>query len=176
MRFKAFRLLIATACVMAVATVALAAGPNWTDLSEAQQQKYMSLHDDFIQNTTPLRDAMWAKKVELNALMNNENVDAKKVAALATEMNKLRAEMRAQRATFAATVKKEVGIEPLANPHRGNMGYGCPGYGPNNGCGYGGKGMGKGMMRGKGMGQGMMRGHGPCGNMPMQAPMQAPAQ
>lgn len=86
--------------------------------------------------------------------------------------------MRTQRAAFAATVKKELGIDPIANPHRGNMGYGCPGYGPNNGCGYGGQGM----MRGKGMGQGMMRGkgmmrgHGPCTNMPMQAPQQAPAQ
>lgn len=168
MRFKAFRLLVATACVMAVATVALAAGPNWTDLSEAQQQKYMKLHDDFIKDTTPLRDAMWAKNVELNAVMNNENIDADKVKSIVTEMNKLRAEMRDQRATFAAAVKKEVGIEPLMNPHRrGKMGYSCPGM---NGGGHGGHGM---MMnRGHGGGHGM----GNCGNMPMNAPMQAPAQ
>lgn len=171
MRFKAFRLLVATACVMAVATVALAAGPNWTDLTEAQQQKYMTLHDDFIKNTTPLRDAMWAKKVELNALMNNQNVDANKVASVVTEMNKMRADMRAQRAEFAATVKKEVGIEPLRNPHRGNnMGYNCPGFKGNKGN-YGG---GHGMNRGHGGGHGMNN----CGNMPMQmqTPMQAPAQ
>lgn len=173
MRFKAFRLLVATACVMAVATVALAAGPNWTDLSEAQQQKYMKLHDDFIKDTTPLRDAMWAKNVELNAVMNNENVDADKVKSIVTEMNKLRAEMRDQRATFAAAVKKEVGIEPLMNPHRrGNMGFNCPGM---NGGGHG-------MMmnhdHGGGHGMKMNRGHGAgnCGNMPMNAPMQAPAQ
>lgn len=169
MRFKAFKLLVATACVMAVATVALAAGPNWTDLSEAQQQKYMSLHDDFIKNTTPLRDAMWAKRVELNALMNNENVDANKVTGVVSEINKLRAEMRAQRATFAATVKKEVGIAPLGNPHRGSgMGYNCPGY--NGGMGMNrGHGGGHGMNRGHGGGHGMMKG---CGNMPMQAPAQ----
>ena len=171
MRFKALRLLVATACVMAVATVALAAGPNWTDLTEAQQQKYMTLHDDFIKNTTPLRDAMWAKKVELNALMNNQNVDANKVASVVTEMNKMRADMRTQRAEFAATVKKEVGIEPLRNPHRGNnMGYNCPGFKGNKGN-YGG---GRGMNRGHGGGHGMNN----CGNMPMQmqTPMQAPAQ
>eukprot|EP01029_Cantina_marsupialis_P014117 TRINITY_DN31271_c0_g4_i1.p1 TRINITY_DN31271_c0_g4~~TRINITY_DN31271_c0_g4_i1.p1 ORF type:complete len:173 (-),score=10.80 TRINITY_DN31271_c0_g4_i1:74-592(-) len=171
MRFKALRLLVATACVMAVATVALAAGPNWTDLTEAQQQKYMTLHDDFIKNTTPLRDAMWAKKVELNALMNNQNVDANKVASVVTEMNKMRADMRAQRAEFAATVKKEVGIEPLRNPHRGNnMGYNCPGFNGNKGN-HGG---GRGMNRGHGGGHGMNN----CGNMPMQmqTPMQAPAQ
>jgi hypothetical protein len=178
MRFKAFRLLVATACVIAVATVALAAGPNWTDLTEAQQQKYMTLHDDFIKNTTPLRDAMWAKKVELNALMSNQNVDANKVAGVVTEMNKMRAEMRAQRASFAATVKKEVGIEPLGNPHRGNnMGYNCPGYNGNNGYNgcpsfKGGNGGGQGMKRGQGGRHGMNR----CGNMPMQMPMQPPMQ
>jgi len=178
MRFKAFRLLVATACVMAVATVAVAAGPNWTDLSEAQQQKYMTLHDDFIKNTTPLRDAMWAKNVELNAVMNNENVDAEKVKTIVTEMNKLRAEMREQRAAFNATVKKEVGIDPIMNPHRGNkMGMNCPGMNGQGGHGMmmnHGHGMGKGM--GKGMGQGMGKGMGGCGNMPMKAPMQAPAQ
>lgn len=79
MRFKAFKLLVATACIMTVATVALAAGPNWTDLSEAQQQKYMTLHDDFIKNTASLRDAMWAKQAELNALMNSESIDADKL-------------------------------------------------------------------------------------------------
>ncbi len=131
----------------------------------------MTLHDDFIKNTTPLRDAMWAKKVVLNALMNNQNVDTNKVTSIVTEMNKMRADMRAQRAEFAATVKKEVGIEPLRNPHRGNnMGYNCPGFNGNKGN-HGG---GHGMNRGHGGGQGMNN----CGNMPMQmqTPMQAPAQ
>ncbi|WP_066854705.1 Spy/CpxP family protein refolding chaperone [Halodesulfovibrio spirochaetisodalis] len=171
MRFKALKMFLAVACLMTVATTAaLAAGPTWTDLSEAQQQKYMTLHDGFIKKTTPLRDAMWAKRVELEAVMNNENVDVEKVKNIVTEINKLRAEMRTEREAFAATVKKEVGIEPLANPHRGNKMMGdCP-MGMKRG--HGGHGMHRGM-GGKGMGHGMMKG---CDNMMQNSAPAAPAQ
>lgn len=173
MRFKALNMFVAAICLMAVATTAaLATGSTWNDLSKEQQQKYMTLHDEFIKETASLRDAMWAKRVELNALMNNENIDADKVAALATEINKLRAEMRAQREQFAATVKSEMGIEPLANPHRGHgMRGNCP-AGMKSNCPAG---MKHGHKGGYGMGHGHGGGHGmpsDCGTMQAPAPAQ----
>ena len=169
MRFSKLRILLATVCVMAVATAAIAAGTSWTDLTEDQQKKYMTLHDDLIKKTAPIRDKMWAKNMELNALMSNENIDPKAVTSIVKDVNELRAKMRAEREAFDAQVKKEVGIDPIANPHRGRRGQG--------GCYYGGDNMhggGHGGYHGGGhYGMGRGKGRGNCPNMP--AP-QAPAQ
>ena len=152
MRSKLFKLLVTVACVMAVATAAMAAGTTWTDLTEAQQQKYMNLHDDLVKRTIPLRESLWGKNVELNALMQNDNVDTKEVNRVVGEIKELRAKMRTERDAFNAEVKKEIGIEPLANPHRGNMMNGCPWSKGGHGYGKHGGGHGKGMGRGMGSG------------------------
>lgn len=164
MQSKTLKLLVAVACVMTIATAAMAAGTTWADLTEAQQQKYMTLHDKLVKKTTPLRESLWAKNVELKALMQNDNVNTKEVNRVVAEVKELRAKMRAEREAFNAEVKNKVGIEPLRNPH-GRMMNDCPvsncgrGHGRHGGHGNG---MGRGM--GRGMGTGCPGMPAPCQN------------
>ncbi|MCG8532928.1 MAG: periplasmic heavy metal sensor [Desulfovibrionales bacterium] len=185
MRFTKLRILFATTCVIAMATVAFAATTSWTDLTEDQQQKYMALQNNFMQKTSTTRDALWAKRIELNALMNNTNVDAKAVADVAASMNTLRDKLRSERMAFATSVKNELGLNVMTGPMRGNHGFGCPGMMAQNYQGFGQHSRGmmhggqRGMMRGMGKGGmgkgGMMRGYGNCYQNGMNAQQPAPA-
>jgi zinc resistance-associated protein len=99
---------------------------------------------------------MWAKKAELNVLMNTSNPDLEKAKALQKEISDLSAKMAQDRITLYAEAKK---IDPDARFGQGwgrGKGFGPGPYGGGYGGGYG-PGMGRGWHRG-GPGQ------GPCWN------------
>jgi len=85
----------------------------------------------------PLRDNLYAKRLELNALSQNPNTKPATIKALAQDITELRQDIREQREIMSNNLEKETGIR--AGYHRG----------------------GRGMMGG---GRGMM-GNGDCGGM-----------
>ncbi|MCM0755623.1 periplasmic heavy metal sensor [Desulfovibrio aminophilus] len=90
----------------------------------------------------PLRDELFIKQAELDAVERQQNPDLNAVRTLAKDITVLRGKLADQRDAFRAKVEKETGIE--MGPGRGyGMGYGH-GYGHDGyGMGYG-RGMGSG--------------------------------
>ena len=128
-------------------------GWGYGNLTDEQRDQMDALHQKFFDQTAQVRSQMWAKKAELNVLMNTSNPDLEKARALQKEISDLRAKMAQERINLYAETKK---IDPDA---RFGQGWGRgKGFGPGP-CGGndGGYGMGRGWHRG-GPGQ------GPCWN------------
>lgn len=171
------RLAIVLGSVMLVAAVAypvLAWGPGWVrghhmmgysgagpgyawqsgrgygNLTEEQRTQLDMLYRKFFDETATLRNEIWTKSGELNALLNSSNPDREKVKSLQKELSDLEAKIAQRRLDLALDARKMVPEGGFA-PGWG-MGYGMmrPGWG-----------MGPGMM-GPGFGRGF--GPGPCWN------------
>ncbi|MGD2127411.1 MAG: periplasmic heavy metal sensor [Desulfobacteraceae bacterium] len=129
-------------------------GQGYDTLTEEQRAELDKLHRKFYEETAPLRNEIWAKRGELNALLSSPNPDAEKAKALQKEISDLKAKMAEKRMD---TVLEARNINPDA-PYGKGWGYGrhMRGYGP--GMGYG-RHMGG---YGPGMGYGQhMGGYGP---------------
>ncbi len=127
-------------------------------LTPEQQAKFDNILSNYSKKTHALREDIWAKNTELNALAKNPNTKPERISQLVGELKSLRAKQYAEREALNETLKKE-GL-PQVGMGMGRMG----------GCGMMG---GKGMMHGKGMmgGKQMMR-----NPVMMNGPMQkAPA-
>jgi zinc resistance-associated protein len=114
-------------------------------------EKYDAKFDD-------LRTQMWTKRSVLQAMINGGNADEKKIAGLASDLNKLRDQMRDTRLAMNAELEKETGLVGFGRGFGRGFGPGsgnCPGF--NDGRGYGRMGPGYGHM---GSGYGRM-GNGP---------------
>ncbi len=80
------------------------------------------------QKMDPLKDQMWAKKMEYEALLANPNTKPNETKAVIDDMLKVRKDMRALRDDFAAQMKsKGYDFGPGFHGHK----YGGPG------CGFG---------------------------------------
>lgn len=102
------------------------------NLTPEQQAKLDQLFTEHRQQMFNLRQEIWAKQTELNALSNNPNTKPERISQLVSEIKDLRARQYNEREAFQATLQKE-GLP---------MGYGnCAGFG-------GGPRGGRGMMRG----------------------------
>jgi zinc resistance-associated protein len=82
-------------------------------LSPEEQEKARSIIAEHREKTQPLRDEMWAKRTELDALAGNTNADPEDIATLVTEMKELRIKLRTERQALKATLEAE-GLEELA--------------------------------------------------------------
>lgn len=91
--------------------------------------------DKFFDATKPLREKLFADRVELRAIMRSDNPDAKAARALAESMNETRNQIIAK--------AEELGVNEFAGPGSCLGGRGGRGFGPGHG-GYGQKGYGPG--------------------------------
>ncbi|EGJ50691.1 periplasmic heavy metal sensor [Desulfocurvibacter africanus] len=122
-------------------------------LTPEQQAKFDKIMSEHQKKTHAVREDMWAKQTELNALSVNPNTKPERISQLVAELKTLRAKQYAEREALNATLKKE-GL-PQVGMGMGRMG----------GCGMmGGKGMkhGMGMMGGMGMMNGKQMMHNPA--------------
>jgi zinc resistance-associated protein len=128
---------------------------GYTTLNNEQQEQLADLNQKFYNETRPLREKLWSKSAELNALLSETNPDTGKAVKLQKEISDLRAKLDEK------TINHEIEARKIApNTWFG----GRHGYGPMmGGYGMGGYGMGYGM-RGYGMGYGMGYGPGACWN------------
>lgn len=123
--------------------------PALTPEQQAKLDKIMSAYN---KKTHALREDIWAKRTELNALSANPNTKPERISQLVAELKSLRAKQYAEHEALNETLRKE-GLPQVG------MGMG------KGGCGMmGGRGMmgGKGMMHGKGMMSGKQMMHNPA--------------
>ena len=123
-------------------------GPAEPTLTPEKQAAVGKIIDKHHAKLYELREKIWAKHTELQALSQTGKAERADIQALIADISKLRAAMNEERDTLRAEIEKETGIKGYgAGYHRGGKGYGgdCAG-----GMGMGGRG---GMMGG-GMGAG----------------------
>lgn len=128
-----------------------------------------ALMKEYRQKTEPMRDQMWAKNLEYDALVANPNTKPAEVKAVIDEMLRLKVQLRTEHEKFAETAKAK-GLKGFKGHGFGrDFHKGWRGHGPERGfdagdCPGQGKGFGKGHGKGKG------RHHGE-GRPQMDAPM-----
>ena len=129
-------------------------------LTPEKQEAYRKIMDAFQSKMTPLREAMWQKRLELKALSPNPNTQPDEIKALVKEIGTLHTQMRTEYEALKNRLEKEIGLKVgrggFHHSRRGNGMGGCgmmsgSGQGMMNGSGYG-------MMHGSG--RGMMNGSG----------------
>lgn len=129
-------------------------GPGLQVAPEQQEafQKILDKHQDKMEK---LRNEMWTKRLELDALTESGKADKSDIRSLVAELGKLHESIQGERKAFFNDLD-DAGIQPQGGFGPGN-GMG-PGYGMRGGFGPGnGMGPGYGMMNGYGPG------NGPCG-------------
>jgi zinc resistance-associated protein len=119
---------------------------NYTAPNTKQQERLAELNQKFFNDTKTLRDKLWSKSNELNALLSEANPDTAKVARLQKNISDLRAKLDEK------IIDHETEARKIAPDNRYGNGYG---YGPM----MGGYGMGYGMG-----GYGTSYGSGTCWN------------
>ena len=113
--------------------------PAMTQLTDEQKAQFDKLHEEHYAAVAPLRDSLMEKRMTLIALSRNPNATPVELRQLASDITKLRTQIRTVNEEFFAKLEK-AGL-PLPQ-FRHHDGYGHDGYG-----------------RGQGMGQGMGRGY-----------------
>lgn len=113
-------------------------GPALEQLTPEKQQAFQALQEAFQDKMDPLRNQMWVKRTELQALSVNPNAKPEALSGLVQEMGELRNTMHQERRAFREQVRTEIGID-LGQGRRG-MG-GCA-MGMRQGRGFGGQGWG----------------------------------
>lgn len=91
-------------------------GSGYERLTDEQRVKLDTLHRQFYDETLPLRDDLWAKRNELNTLLNTAEPDVNKAKALQKEISDIQAKLAEKRVEFAVEVHK---INPDARFGRG---------------------------------------------------------
>lgn len=116
-------------------------------LSAEQQATAQKLHAESLADTNTLRDALRAKRAELDAQLASPDPDKGKIESLSRDIGELRGKLMAARVDLRAKLAREgipaeaYGPAPQGRPGPGGPGYG-PGYGPcwgpdGHGYGYG---------------------------------------
>lgn len=153
---KSILALVAVAALVALSAVAFAAprgkGAAQAAITPEQRatvQKIIESHQDKLYE---LREKIWAKHAELQALSNSGKAEKSDIQGLIADISKLREAMNKERQSIRAEIEKQTGLTGFGPDgyhggyHRGGMGMGM-GYGDD--CGTGG-GMGRGFGRGAG--------------------------
>ena len=140
---------VSTGMVMAQETVAAPPpkAPKAEPMTPEQMDAFSTMMQDHHQKMAPLRDQMWAKQMEYDALVANPNTKPAEVKAVIDDIVKLRGQLRSERNDFFNQAKAK-GFRP--DHFRGHRGFGHFGF-DDGGCGFG---PGKGPWQGKGYGQG----------------------
>jgi len=117
---------------------------GYTTLNSEQQERLANLDRKFYDETRALRDKLWSKSAELNALLSETTPNADKVGKVQNEISDLRAKIDEKAVNHEIEARK---IAPDARFGGGNgyghmmggygMDYGRGGYGMGYGMGYG---------------------------------------
>lgn len=119
-------------------------------MTQADKTAFIEMRDEFRQKVEPIRDQLWAKQMEYDALAGNPNTKPDDIRKLIAEMSDLRAKIKTERQKFGSAMKaKDFGPQSFrcgsSGWHSGYMGEGSrffyPGYGHDGGGqNYGGHG------------------------------------
>ncbi len=116
-------------------------GKYMQEMSDEQRTKVQNLLDASDKVTTPLKEKMFVKKQELEALQNAATPDVSLVTKASNELVELRRQLREEKDKLGAELDKALGLKPGTHKFS-NYGHG------------------DGMGHGKGQGKGHGKGHG----------------
>ena len=152
--------LVAVASLVALSAVAFAAprggkgaGQGQNQPTAEQRATIQKIVDAHQEKLYELREKIWAKHAELQALSNSGKAEKSDIQSLVADISKLRDAMNKERLAIRADIEKQTGLKGYGYHHGGGMGGGYGGCGDDCGSGYGGKGFGRG---------GNACGAGPC--------------
>ena len=111
-------------------------GKGFAQLTEEQQATFQTIMDEHRAEVAPLREELWAKHAELEALSGNVNADPERITQLVSEMKDLRIQLRTERDVLKAKLEAEGLPTPKRGwgKKRGGQGYGHGGQGGCGGC------------------------------------------
>lgn len=152
---KSMIALVAVASLVALSAVAFAAprggrgaGQGLNQPTVEQRATIQKIVDAHQEKLYELREKIWAKHAELQALSNSGKAEKSDIQSLIADISKLRDSMNKERLAISADIEKQTGLKGYGY-HHGGMGGGM-GYGGDCGAGYGGKGFGRGNACGAG--------------------------
>jgi zinc resistance-associated protein len=141
--------LIAAAAILSISAFALAAQPrgagrgaqqaqaqNISTEQRAAVQKIIEAHQDKLYE---LREKIWAKHAELQALSTSGKAEKADIQNLVGEISKLRDAMHKERLAIKTEIEQQTGIKSFGRGFHHGMGYG---YGSDSSCPGGGMGKG----------------------------------
>ncbi|MBI9109723.1 Spy/CpxP family protein refolding chaperone [Maridesulfovibrio ferrireducens] len=129
--------------VLSMATIAMARGGSqngynnggnraaFNQLTPEKQQQAQAIMDKYTATFQTLQNQQWAKRTELNALVNSGKADKETIHALVKDLSDVREKMFTTHQKMAAELEKEIGIT-FPGPRNGSRGMM---QGGNNGCG-----------------------------------------
>lgn len=155
---KSMIALVAVASLVALSAVAFAAprggrgaGQGQYQPSVEQRATIQKIVDAHQGKMYELREKIWAKHTELQALSNSGKAEKSDIQSLVSDISKLRDAMNKERLAMSAEIEKQTGLKGYGGYHRGGgMGGGMGACGDDCGPGYGGKGFGRGNACGAG--------------------------
>lgn len=102
---------------------------GYGDVTKEQRNQLEELDRKFYDETTNLRNEIWAKSTELDSLLRSPDPDPEKVKAFQRELSDLRAKVDEKRLTYELEARKI--LPELRSSERYGMGYGhhMGGYG-----------------------------------------------
>ncbi|MBW2030003.1 MAG: periplasmic heavy metal sensor [Deltaproteobacteria bacterium] len=102
-----------------------------------QQQRLLDLQRKFFDETTELRNQLWSKSAELNALLRQTNPDQERAKALQGEINDLRAKLSEKAFNYRLEAQKAAPDAGFGGRYGRFRGPRMGGYGPGMGMGMG---------------------------------------
>ena len=156
---KSIITLVAVASLVALSAFAFAGPKGGKGTGQGQNQptaeqratiqKIVDAHQEKLYE---LREKIWAKHTELQALSNSGKAEKADIQSLVADISKLRDAMNKERLAIRTDIEKQTGLTGYGyghgGYHRGGMGGGMSGYGCGEDCGPGAGG--KGYSRGGG--------------------------
>ncbi|WP_415714223.1 Spy/CpxP family protein refolding chaperone [Maridesulfovibrio sp.] len=127
--------------ILAVASVAMARGGyrnagyhngNWAaynQLTPEKQQQVQDIIQKYESSFQNLKSQQWAKRTELNALVDSGKADKDTIHALVKDLSGIRDKLYAEHNKMAAEIEKETGLTfPSMGQGYGKGGRGCGNY------------------------------------------------
>lgn len=113
-------------------------GQGYQTLTPEQQEKADAIAQQFFKGTQSLRQEIYAKQAELEALLASGETNQRRIDSTIDELTALRGQLMKKRVEFRQQMAGETGFRiPMGHGGRG-MGMGYHNYGGNNDCpGYG---------------------------------------
>jgi len=144
---KSMIALVAVASVVVLSAMAFAAprggrGAGQNQLTTVQRATIQEIVDAHQEKIYELREKIWAKHTELQALSTSGKAEKSDIQSLVADISKLRDAMNKERLAIRADIEKQTGLKGYGYHHGGGMGGGMGG-GDDCGSGYGGKGFGR---------------------------------
>ena len=97
-------------------------GGSYENLPQNQIDELSRLEQKFYEDTAKVREAIWTKSREVNALLNSSDPDLKEIRSLQNEISELRTKLDQERVNFKLEARK--GSPNISYSHRYHGGYG----------------------------------------------------